>query len=139
MPFLPLANLLRYNRFMQTLILIAISGMIGVLVRHASNLLLKDYSAQFPLSTFTVNLAGCFIIGVIHVLSAEREILNNLQRTALMVGFLGGLTTFSSFALESMRLLEQSQTKIALTYVLLSVTLGLGSTYLGLTLTRKVI
>jgi CrcB protein len=124
---------------MQTMILVAVAGTIGVLSRYAVVVLMKPQPDQFPLSTFIVNIAGCFIIGVIHVISTEKEILNSVQRTALIIGFLGGLTTFSSLALETIRLIELNQLRTGISYLVLSLILGIGATFSGLTIARKFI
>ena len=83
-------------------LVIALGGALGAMLRYAAGLMISSLSlgSTFPLATFIVNIAGSFIIGFF-ALSHE-----SLLKTGLMIGFLGALTTYSSFSLESLRLLE---------------------------------
>ena len=85
----------------------------------------------FPFGTFVVNLVGCFAIGVVGALGLERAALSPEARTFLMVGILGGFTTFSSFTWETLGLLSVRDLFRASLYVGGSVFLGLLGTLLG--------
>ncbi|HEX7616493.1 MAG TPA: CrcB family protein, partial [Thermoanaerobaculia bacterium] len=85
----------------------------------------------FPFGTLLVNLIGCFAVGVVGALGLERAALSPEARTFLMVGILGGFTTFSSFAWETLGLLSVRDVLRAALYVGGSVVLGLLGTVLG--------
>jgi CrcB protein len=84
-----------------------------------------------------VNLLGSFLIGVAVVLIVERMILSELWRTALIIGFLGAFTTFSTFSFETLALFEDGQMVKALLNIGLSVILCLLATWLGMIATRS--
>ena len=122
---------------MITLLAIALGGAVGTLMRYGMTLGIGLlWPGIFPLATFCINLLGCLAIGVVYGLWLNRPELSPLLQQSLMVGFLGGFTTFSSFSLDALRLLENDQSFMALIYVLLSVCLGLTATWAGLSLTR---
>lgn len=80
---------------------VALGGMIGTLVRHSLNTSVRHWHpAWLPLSTLVVNVVGCLAIGWLYRWASDREMVNQWWEVALRVGVLGGLTTFSSFALE---------------------------------------
>lgn len=72
--------------------------------------------ASFPVSTFAVNLIGCFAIGLLWGMESARATMGEGTRAFLMVGLLGGFTTFSAFGLESFDLVRQGRIDIALLY-----------------------
>ncbi len=121
---------------MINILAVVIGGGLGSLARYAtSNFMAARYGADFPLGTLAVNIAGCFIIGLFMTLSTERLLINPVWRLVVAVGFLGGLTTFSSFSYETIRLL-QHDTARALLNMGLNVVAGLFSTWLGITVAR---
>ncbi|GCD78700.1 putative fluoride ion transporter CrcB [Thermaurantimonas aggregans] len=84
----------------------------------------------YPISTFLVNIAGSFLIGLI--LSAwEQDIISDTSRIFLATGIMGGFTTFSSFSQEIMLMLKAGQTGPALLYIFSSIILGLGACIFG--------
>jgi fluoride exporter len=85
----------------------------------------------FPVGTFAVNLAGCFAIGLIGALGLERAAIPPEARTFLIVGVLGGFTTFSSFAWETLELISARDVLRAALYACGSVVLGLVGVFLG--------
>ena len=93
-------------------------------------------SRDFPLGTFTVNVVGCLIIGLLAGLMLSRQALGPEFRLFFMVGILGGFTTFSSFGYESIQLLQDGQFMLMLANILLNVTIGLSACWLGLSLAR---
>lgn len=116
---------------------ITIFGIVGVLSRYYLGLLATRYlPPPFPYGTFLVNLTGAFLIGVVNVIAIERAGVSNELRLGLMVGFLGGYTTFSSYCLEVVRLIEDSEYFHATLYVTLSPVLGVTSALAGTFLTR---
>ena len=87
-------------------LLVLVGGGIGSVARYlVGTWMLDRFGAGFPWGTLTVNVVGSFLIGVIAVLADERGALGPHVRTFLIVGVLGGFTTFSAFSYETMRLL----------------------------------
>ncbi len=125
---------------MSRLLLAALAGgLAGTLMRYLTGLwLVARYPRHFFLATLVVNLAGCLIIGYLHGFFVLRPELPGagLWRAGLMLGFLGALTTFSSFSLDTLRLLENGQVLLAMGYLLLTVTGGLLACWAGLLLAR---
>ena len=86
---------------------------------------------KFPWTTLSVNLIGCFLIGVIYAIS-EKSIQGGENLTLfLATGFCGGFTTFSAFAMENFQFIKQEATTTAIVYIALSVVLGILLTFLG--------
>lgn len=85
----------------------------------------------FPIGTFVVNLAGCLVIGLLAGLADFRQVLTPTARLFLLVGLLGGFTTFSSFAYETFTLARDAETAKALANAVLQVTLGFGAAWAG--------
>lgn len=105
---------------------IMIFGVLGVLSRYyAGTFVAKVLSPTFPYGTFMINITGAFLIGMVQVLGIERNSIPPDLRVGIMVGFLGGYTTFSSYSLESFRLIEQAEFLKAAAYFILSPALGL--------------
>ena len=122
---------------MWPMICVAMGGAVGCVARFGAGLwVAKHYPQHGYSATLAVNLIGCLLIGILYGLCALRPDLSPALRVGLMVGFLGGLTTFSSFSLDTLRLLENGQLPLALGYVALSVLGGLLATWAGLTLTK---
>lgn len=122
---------------MKHLFFIAIGGAGGALARHwMSNLVHDAASSKFPFATLSVNLLGSFCIGILYVIIVERGLVHPDWRSVFIVGFLGAFTTFSTFSLETIALLENGQPAIALGYVLLSVVTCISAVWLSVSLTR---
>lgn len=106
-------------------LLVACGGAIGASLRYGLGLLMVKPQSLFPWATWCVNLLGCFVAGLFFALSLKYPTLQNETRLFLMVGILGGFTTFSSFGLETFLLIRQGQMPIALLYVSSSLILGI--------------
>lgn len=123
---------------MNQLVAIAAGGALGALLRfwvaHGVALWL---GRGFPYGTLIINISGSLAIGILYVLLVERFDLSPLWRPLLIVGLLGAFTTFSSFSLETLLLIESGEIMKAATNVLLSVVLCLGATTLGVWLGRQ--
>ncbi|MWV17352.1 fluoride efflux transporter CrcB [Pseudomonas sp. L-22-4S-12] len=118
-------------------IAVALGGMAGTLLRFfTSNWVSANWPQHFYGATLAVNIAGCLLIGSLYGLFLLRPEVPLELRAGLIVGFLGGLTTFSSFSLDTLRLLESGQAPLAIGYALLSVLGSLLATWAGLTLTK---
>jgi CrcB protein len=102
---------------------VALGGAVGTLVRYLVGLSISPLQLAFPLGTLLVNVAGSFVIGAVMFLALERTAMSPVLRATLATGFCGGLTTFSSFALETYRLFE---THLGLALLNLGLQLGLG-------------
>ena len=117
---------------MQKTIFIAVAGLIGTLFRYwLSGVVARQYGETFPWGTMAVNLVGCFLAGVVFYLTEERFLLSPALRAALLIGFLGGFTTFSSYGLQTFTLLRDSQFGLATLNVAASNVLGLLMVWTG--------
>ncbi|QEY63404.1 fluoride efflux transporter CrcB [Metapseudomonas lalkuanensis] len=116
---------------------VSAGGVAGTLLRFATgNLVATYWPRYFYAGTLAVNIVGCLLIGYLYGLFLLRPEVPVEIRSGLMVGFLGGLTTFSSFSLDTLRLLESGQLPLAMGYAALSVLGGLLATWAGLILTK---
>ncbi len=117
---------------------ITIFGIGGVISRYLLGIAVARYwAAPFPLGTFLINIVGCFLIGLVYVLGSERGLLSPDLRVGVIVGFLGGFTTFSAYALELTHLIEESRYGVAATYFCLSPALALIAALMGLYVGRN--
>ncbi|EIW18928.1 MULTISPECIES: fluoride efflux transporter CrcB [Pelosinus] len=124
---------------MLRIIAVAVGGSIGATARYLVSLWASErFGADFPYGTLIVNVAGCFIIGIFMTLTTERFIVNPYWRLLVTVGFVGGLTTFSSFSYETFRVLEDSNVIIALYNIGLNLLLGFAATWIGIGVARLV-
>jgi CrcB protein len=118
-----------------TYLWVALGGALGSVARFAcSGLAARWIGSSFPWSTLLVNVAGSFAIGLLASLasSAGRPLLGADARAFVLVGILGGFTTFSSFSLETLTLARNGSFGAAGGYVVASVLLCLGAASLGL-------
>lgn len=112
---------------------IASGGALGALTRSfVYEWIAKSGSVRlYPLPTLMVNVAGSFLMGIAWYCLVEKSLLPPLWKDIISVGFLGALTTFSTFSLDIFRLLQSDRLAEALTYVLASVTFCVLATWLG--------
>ena len=123
---------------MNTLIAIALGGAIGSLSRHGLTVLCEHLlGPAFPYGIFLANILGSFAIGVLFVLLVERGMASEVIRQLLMVGFLGAFTTFSTFSLQAIGMLQDGRLLTATSYILGSVVLSILAAWVGLTVTRQ--
>ncbi len=125
---------------MKSLILIGVGGGIGAICRFLlSRSVQMIFPFGFPLGTLVVNISGSFLIGFLSILLFNRfGSMGPELRALLLVGLLGGFTTFSTFSLEAMELWENGAGIKLIFYILFSVGLGLFAAYGGLILGRKI-
>ncbi len=127
----------RLQRHMMTkLLLIGAGGFIGSVLRYVVSGLAQSLSQSiaFPYGTLAVNILGCFCIGFLSELLDARALISTGTRAFLVVGFLGGFTTFSAFGSETMNLIRDGEGALALMNVGAQVLLGLGAVWLGYSL-----
>jgi CrcB protein len=118
---------------------VAVGGAIGATARYlVSTWAAARFESSFPYGTLIVNLVGCFIIGAFMTIATERFIIHPHWRLLIAVGFLGGLTTFSSFSFETLRLLGEDNIMQAFANVGLNVLAGLTATWLGMAAARLI-
>ncbi len=123
---------------METVIYIALFGALGCLTRYwLAGGVYAMFGRAFPYGTFAVNVVGAFLIGLIMEFGMRSALLSPTLRIGLTIGFLGGLTTFSTFSYETFKLLEDGQFLLALANVMASVTLCLICTWLGIMAARS--
>jgi CrcB protein len=114
------------------LLAIAGGGAAGAVARYwVSGRVYAWLGTGFPWGTLAVNVAGSFLIGVLAILLIERLPYSAEWRSLLIVGFLGAFTTFSTFSLETLALIEQADYAKALANAVLSVVACLAATWLG--------
>ncbi len=121
---------------MQHILFIAIGGALGALGRYWVSGLLNNATFRLPYGTLACNVIGSFLMGVLFVLILEKSRLSPEMRPLLMVGLLGAFTTFSTFSLETVAMMQEGHVMSALIYILLSVFLSLLALYGGLWVTR---
>lgn len=122
---------------MRVTVMIAIWGALGCLIRYwLSGWTYQLVGRSFPWGTLVVNVVGAFCIGLIMEFSIRSTLVSPALRTGIAIGFLGGLTTFSTFSYETFRLLEEGDLLTAATNVLVSVMVCLLLTWSGIMTAR---
>jgi CrcB protein len=117
----------------ERVLLIALGGAIGTVLRYlTSGLAVKWLGVDFPYGTLMVNLVGSFLIGVIHQLGTESLVLSDDVRWFLTTGVMGGLTTYSAFSYETVRLMEAQAWTEAWLNVLVTTVACLTLCFLGI-------
>ena len=115
------------------ILLVGAGGAVGSVLRFlVSELTNKYYYQSFPLATFAINILGCFCIGLFINLIPT----NTSLKMLLIVGFCGGFTTFSTFARETLDLINHNQVAIAFAYTIFSCIVGVCAVWLGIILSR---
>ncbi len=124
---------------MKYLLFVALGGATGAVSRHLlANWVHGLWEGRLPLGTLLVNLVGSFAIGIVYVLVVERELIHPDWRGVLIVGFLGAFTTFSTFSLETIALLEAGHATHALGYMFASTVFCVLMAGVAIQLTRLV-
>lgn len=121
---------------LKQILVVALGGAIGSVARcKLGGFALHHTQAwNFPVSTFAVNMIGCFAIGVLAALVEHHDLFSPSLRLLIFTGLLGGFTTFSAFGYEGVFLLRRGLFSITMSYVLLSVLGGLAAVFVGMKL-----
>lgn len=121
------------------ILVVLIGGGLGSVSRFLLSRWVQEWfhhKQYFPWGIFVANIIGCFLIGILAGILIHRFNVGTLWRAGIMIGFLGGFTTFSSFSLDTVTLVQSGQMISAVMNVLLSVCVGLLATVFGLMLTK---
>ena len=125
---------------MYQILLVALGGAIGASLRHLSGLAaLRLLGTDFPWGTAFVNVVGSFLMGLFIEALARRYGVSNEMRLFVATGFLGGFTTFSSFSLDAVVLMERGSAGMAFLYVVGSVMVGIAALFAGLAVARAIV
>lgn len=117
----------------QAIIAVFAGGGTGSVLRYALGAALNRTTPHlFPIHTLSANILGCFIIGTLFAIFAGKTNLSPNIKLFLTVGFCGGLTTFSTFSYETINLIQNQNSSMAVLYVFLSGVLCFGAVLLGL-------
>jgi fluoride exporter len=119
------------------LLLIGLGGALGSITRHALAKTVQDaLHSMFPFGTLLINIVGSFFLGVVYMLAVRNAALSENWRLFLGVGFCGGFTTFSAFALENFTLLDQKLVGTSVLYIAVSVVAGILALGVGVWVSR---
>jgi len=121
-----------------TYIIVLVGGGTGALARYVlGTAIMQRYGGPFPLGTFVINISGSFLIGLLMTMLTERLQPHPYWRLLLVVGFLGGYTTFSSFEYETLQAARDGSKWLALLNVVGSVVVGYVAVWLGMLLAGR--
>lgn len=118
---------------MKGIVLVGIGGLIGSVARYKLGgwVLHLTTLERFPWSTFAVNVAGCFVAGILAALVEKHDFFTADTRLFLFTGLLGGFTTFSAFGMDALYLVRRGEMLTAASYAGLSVIVGIAAVWLG--------
>ena len=123
---------------MSALLAIAAGGAVGALLRYGVSTATHTYLGRaFPYGTLAVNVVGSLLMGLLFVLLVERSAAPPEWRAAILIGLLGAFTTFSTFSVETVGLMEEGRLGAALLNIAGSALLCVGACWIGLVLARK--
>ena len=124
---------------MKALILIAMGGAFGAVLRYGASLSVYSLLGRgFPYGTLFVNVSGSLLMGILSVIMLERFNIDPEWRAAVLVGVLGSFTTFSTFSIETLNLLEQGDVIRATANIVLSVLVCLVAVWFGVLIGRQI-
>ncbi len=117
---------------------VGIGGVFGAIARYLINISpLANLFEKFPFPTFFINITGSLLIGFLLILFTDKFTINDNLRLAIIVGFLGAFTTFSTFELEIWELIKENQFPTAFLYLFLSVVVGFIGILSGVWLAKR--
>jgi CrcB protein len=115
----------------------AAGGTLGTLARYGAGQLVTVAPGTFPWATFGINVSGSFVLGAVVALLADRFPPSHYLRAFVAIGFLGAYTTYSTFAVETDRLISGGHEAVAAAYLAATLLVGTAAAWAGLTMTRR--
>jgi len=137
-PWPPSAKKSPRQEQLEILLAISLGGVAGAATRYGASLIWPTAGGHFPWTTFWVNVVGCGLMGILMVLVTERFSAHPLVRPFLGTGILGGFTTFSTYTVDTAKLLEPQTSSTALAYMALTLLAAVASVWVTATATRLV-
>ena len=122
---------------MKSFLLVFLGGGLGSGLRYLVTITMNQYSKVLPFGTFTVNMLGCLLIGLILGYAQKENTLTSNQTLLLATGFCGGFTTFSAFANENLELIKNGELFNFSVYTIGSVLIAILAVYIGFYLTNR--
>jgi len=123
---------------LKTIVFIAVAGAFGAVSRYGTALgVYSIFGRNFPYGTLFVNVAGSFLMGILSIMLLDRFNVGPEWRAAILVGFLGSFTTFSTFSIETLNMLEQGDFSRALLNMALSLSLCIMAVWFGVSVGRQ--
>jgi CrcB protein len=117
---------------------VAVGGAFGAALRYLINVSpLAGLFGKFPFATFFINISGSFLIGFLLILLTDKYAVHENTRLAIIVGFLGAFTTFSTYEMEIYNLVQEKQFLTAFIYLFMSVALGFLGVALGVSAAKR--
>lgn len=124
---------------MGKVLLVGIGGFLGSVARYLVSGFIQDRTGEiFPFGTLVVNVIGCFVIGALSELAEARAFLSPETRALMVVGVLGGFTTFSAFGNETVNLLRDGEWTFAVMNLLAHAALAIGAVWVGRTMAHAI-
>jgi len=121
-------------------LLVAVGGAIGSVLRFLTSIAATQWlGAEFPYGTLIANLSGAFVIGLVQQIGTESLLISDNTRIFLTTGMMGGLTTYSTFSYETVRLMETNAWTAAWINIVVTTALALGLCFLGIAVGRLVL
>jgi CrcB protein len=122
---------------MKEVLIVGLGGFLGAISRYLlQTAIVNRFITIFPLGTFSINLIGSLLIGLIFGLSERYQWMTQELRLFLAIGFLGSFTTFSTFAFDNLQLIKDGNYSQLIWYTALSFVFGVGLAWLGYTITK---
>ena len=106
---------------MSAWIAVALGGAVGAVARYTLSLIFPFNADKFPVATFVANASGCLLMGIFYYLIFGKAAISSDLKPLVMVGFLGALTTFSTFSLEVLQLVQNGLASLAIAYAIASL------------------
>lgn len=124
---------------LKQILLVGLGGGLGSVLRFLTSVLMNKYNTSlFPLATFSVNILGCFLIGLFLGFFGQNIQENQSLKLLFITGFCGGYTTFSAFASENFILLQNQNYWTAISYTIASILVGLLAVWIGFVISKQV-